>query len=193
MLSRDLVQDPATVEAVLASSGPFVAVVHCVGMLLPNSLNKFASGSGSSPGAGADLGSAAEASVATTAPIRECVAEALKFYNMCTSSEPSKQQALRAGTSHKAIIATTATVAADAAARHAPGCPFVFISVAEAGWPQDAPLLPPFLREYLHGKRNVEAHLKALAADGALAWLSGSGMCAALLGGVRCSTAAAKR
>ena len=122
MLSRDLVQDLGAVRNVLATHGPFSAVVHCVGMLLPNQLNALASGSGSVPAQ---------------------------------------------GTSYKSIIQDTATQAADAAADRQSGCAFVFISAAEAGWPADAPLVPNFLREYLAAKRNVEAHLEALANAGA--------------------------
>lgn len=119
--ARDLVQDPRATANVLAQDGPFDAVVHCVGMLLPNQLNGLASGSGSVP-----------------AP----------------------------GTTYEAIIKQTATNAADAAAQHRRGCAFVFISAAEAGWPEDAPLLPGFLRDYLAAKRGVEGHLRGLAAAG---------------------------
>lgn len=119
----DLVQDPQATATVLAQGGSFDAVVHCVGMLLPNRLNGLASGSGSIPGP---------------------------------------------GTTYQQIICDTATAAADAAAQHRHGCAFIFVSAAEAGWPEDAPLLPSFLREYLAAKRSVEAHLRGLAAAGVL-------------------------
>ena len=52
MISEDLVPRPQVVSCILEQYGPLDAVVHCVGMLLPNSLNKLASGSGSEPAAG---------------------------------------------------------------------------------------------------------------------------------------------
>lgn len=70
------------------------------------------------------------------------------------------------GTSYKAITEVTACTAADAAAAHLSGCPFVFVSAAEAAWPADLPLLPPFLKNYLEAKRNVEKHLAQLTAAG---------------------------
>lgn len=71
-----------------------------------------------------------------------------------------------AGTTYDAITRLTACAAADAAAAHRKGCAFVFISAAEAGWPEDTPLLPPFLRDYLAAKRAVEAHMQGLANAG---------------------------
>lgn len=48
----DLVQEKQLVARLLAEVGPFIGVIHCVGMLLPNSLNALASGSGSVPSEG---------------------------------------------------------------------------------------------------------------------------------------------
>lgn len=51
-ISGDLIADPDIVARTLESEGPFQGVVHAVGMILPNSLNALASGSGSKPAAG---------------------------------------------------------------------------------------------------------------------------------------------
>ena len=53
LVSADLVKHPDQVGEILTERGPFVGVVHCIGMLLPNRLNALASGSGSVPGEGA--------------------------------------------------------------------------------------------------------------------------------------------
>lgn len=55
LVSADLLKDPDAVSAILDEFGPFTAVVHCVGMLLPSSLNGLISGSGSVPGEGVPL------------------------------------------------------------------------------------------------------------------------------------------
>lgn len=55
LLSRDLVSEPHALAQIFAQHGPFVAVVHCIGMLLPNSLNALASGSGSVPARGVHM------------------------------------------------------------------------------------------------------------------------------------------
>lgn len=46
--AANVIEDPAAIEGVLAEGG-FDGVVHAVGMLLANDLNRFASGSGSVP------------------------------------------------------------------------------------------------------------------------------------------------
>lgn len=51
-IAGDLIKDPELVQRTVASEGPFDAVVHAVGMILPNSLNALASGSGSKPAEG---------------------------------------------------------------------------------------------------------------------------------------------
>lgn len=54
LVSADLVKRPNAVGEILTERGPFVGVVHCIGMLLPNQLNALASGSGSVPDEGVD-------------------------------------------------------------------------------------------------------------------------------------------
>ena len=82
-------------------------------------------------------------------------------------SGPESRAMCLAGTTYDVITRATACSAADAAASHRGGCAFVFISAAEAGWPEDTPLLPPFLKDYLTAKRAVETHLQDLAESGA--------------------------
>ena len=66
--------DPAVVDGVLAEGG-FTAVVHAIGMLLANDLNRFASGSGSvpSPGATYDAVTRQTALAAAAAAAEHCV------------------------------------------------------------------------------------------------------------------------
>lgn len=46
--------------------------------------------------------------------------------------------------------------------------PFVFVSAAEAGWQEDPPFTPGFLRDYLIAKRAVERKLLDMGAAGVM-------------------------
>lgn len=55
-------------------------------------------------------------------------------------------------------------------------CPLVFVSAAEAAWPADAPLVPPFLAQYLTAKRAVERYLLDAHQAGACLMISRMGI-----------------
>ena len=142
---------PNTVQAVIDDFGPFDGCVHAVGLLLDtesglSALNKYASGSGSSPTSESTYDR-------VTRQTGETICRFFNYFyhplvNICRSFIIFLPLPIHAGFTAIDCLSTAGSTNTNNP------IPFIFISAAEAGWTFKAPV--DFLERYLIAKRAVE-------------------------------------